>query len=331
MRHAFSSRGNNSQHHHQQQQQVDRQSQPLVPQLPPQLPPVGGSQPRRLSEAACVPSQALHHSGTGQAGSSSQAAEQQQRRTLKTSKSAANIGKMAASAAAPPPLLDFDFGSSLLTPESLRKSSSENGPGLAATAATGAQGFLLSGSGSQAAGDNSSQSYLIDYINHDYSDGASCMSADYTASGDSYSRQSVARRIINKNTQVRQTQYEYNFGSQIFDCFDNDFMLLKTDAFNAAGGLDAPSSSLPSSTPAAGTGSGRARPKQGRGAAAGTNRAGGAARKKNVDSVTAAAAYTAAAINSLVANSSKARASVATTTTGDAYQQHRVLIPSALK
>ncbi|KAJ1952291.1 hypothetical protein EC988_003634, partial [Linderina pennispora] len=311
VRHAFSSRGNNShssQGHY--QQQFAEQPYPPVPQLPPQLPPVGGSQPRRLSEAAQASLQTLRGGGE-----QTPVGQPKQPRTLKTSKSAVNIGKAAA-----PPRLDFDFGMSLLTPESLRKPSSETGVGTA-----GAQEQSSTDYGSQTTANSNSPSYLIDYINHGYNDSTSNTSFDFTGSGESYSRQSVARRIINKNTQVRQTQYEYNFGSQIFDCFDNDFMLLKTDAFNNVGGLAASpavagSSSISSS-----------RPKQVRKTAKGANPA-PAARKKNVDSVTAAAAYTAAAINSLVANGSKTRGPVASAATGSStYQQHQVLIPSALK
>ncbi|ORX66050.1 hypothetical protein DL89DRAFT_270436 [Linderina pennispora] len=237
VRHAFSSRGNNS-HSSQGHYQQQSAEQPYPP-----LPPVGGSQPRRLSEAAQASLQTLRGGGE-----QTPVGQPRQPRTLKTSKSAVNIGKAAA-----PPRLDFDFGMSLLTPDN-------------------------------------SPSYLIDYINHGYNDSTSNTSFDFTGSGESYSRQSVARRIINKNTQVRQTQYEYNFGSQIFDCFDNDFMLLKTDAFNNL------------------------------------------LARRMLTALTAAAAYTAAAINSLVANGSKTRGPVASAATGSStYQQHQVLIPSALK
>ncbi|KAJ1965927.1 hypothetical protein GGI12_000448 [Dipsacomyces acuminosporus] len=99
-----------------------------------------------------------------------------------------------------------------------------------------------------------------------------------------------ASLLTPESVHPRQTQYEYNFGSQIFDCFDSDFMLLKTDAFKGyenIGGIGLKEKSSK---------------KKANGAIKSQHQ-----RKKRPDNVTAATAYTAAAINSIVAGNARAR------------------------
>ncbi|KAJ2356836.1 hypothetical protein H4S02_012665, partial [Coemansia sp. RSA 2611] len=101
----------------------------------------------------------------------------------------------------------------------------------------------------------------------------------------------AARRVVNKSTRARQTQYDYNYGSQIFESLDKDLLLLKTDLFRDFElGLQA------ALDPAPGKENARAQPQP----------PPGRPRKRPAD-VTAATAYTAAAINRIVAHNAKAR------------------------
>ncbi|KAJ1740812.1 hypothetical protein LPJ78_001948 [Coemansia sp. RSA 989] len=184
-----------------------------------------------------------------------------------------------------PPRLDFDLGTSLLTPESLhnqRLHDETTGSMSLSTSQESSQDYAKA---STPVG-NDSAYYLIDYIMAQDGDTQPGLSASRPA----------ARRIVNMSTRARQTQYEYNYGSQIFECLDKDFVLLKTDLFN-----DIPMHAPPSAAAAAvrsdksSAGTTSTRP-----------------RKRPAD-VTAATAYTAAAINSIVAHNAKARSQLSNT------------------
>ncbi|KAJ2726262.1 hypothetical protein GGI07_000739 [Coemansia sp. Benny D115] len=269
-----------------------------------------------------------------------------------------------------PPRLDFDLGTSLLTPDStLQRSTAEQVAArvqtpqpLASTVSSQTPTKqLLDAEASQVA--NDSAYYLIDYINDADTSGLKAeISGSYTPSSASSaafvnvsasSQQPAhsqlgpaARRIMNKSTRSRQTQYEYNFGSQIFECLDKDLMLLKTDMFkefeDGKGSLGlltadgAPKlgsrdgSSLAGSTGGGGewgvysAGLGDAASTMSRSSA----NAGGRRKRNNVD-VTKATAYTAAAINRIVAHNAKARnaaVSVASPAAGNPSQLSRQLI-----
>ncbi|KAJ2673570.1 hypothetical protein GGI25_004671 [Coemansia spiralis] len=168
------------------------------------------------------------------------------------------------------PRLDVDLGNSLLTPDSIHRGAHDT-----LVSHTSPFPKLDVGSGPSGAESNDAY-YLIDYIN---SQQESKPGTEPTSTLSANIGIPAARRVLNKSTRARQTQYEYNFGSQIFECFDKDFLLLKTDAFKDNVRLE--SSEEPKAS------------KQRRG-------------KKPVDA-TAATAYTAAAINSIVAHNAKAR------------------------
>ncbi|KAJ2784352.1 hypothetical protein H4R18_001156 [Coemansia javaensis] len=207
--------------------------------------------------------------------------------------------------------LDFDVGASLLTPESLHQrvqdepaepepSESERAPSVAAAPAAPAAP-ALSGAGRQQswardAGDSSY--YLVDYIN------AQQPAPDVPPAT---VVRPPARHVVNKSTRARQTRYEYNFGSQIFECADTDFILLKTDVFKDVGlNLDLGLGLSHAGAAGAAAGKENARGARAPAAAAGRQSAAGRARKPPGD-VTAATAYTAAAINSIVSRNAKAR------------------------
>ncbi|KAJ2452355.1 hypothetical protein EV183_002985 [Coemansia sp. RSA 2336] len=186
-----------------------------------------------------------------------------------------------------PPRLDFDLGTSLLTPESLHNQRLHD-------EATGSMSLSTSQESSQDYAKaatpvgNDSAYYLIDYI----------MAQDGDAQPGLPAQRPAARRIVNMSTRARQTQYEYNYGSQIFECLDKDFVLLKTDLFN----------DIPTHTP---------QPAAAAATAAGSDKSSAGTtltrpRKRPAD-VTAATAYTAAAINSIVAHNAKARGQLSNT------------------
>ncbi|KAJ2769263.1 hypothetical protein IWQ57_003179, partial [Coemansia nantahalensis] len=161
---------------------------------------------------------------------------------------------------------------------------------------------------------NDSAYYLIDYINAQEVAGRAdggWLRRDSVAT--SFGRP-TARRVVNKSTRMRQTQYDYTFGSQIFESADAEFILLKTDVFKsvdldlnlgpgAVGGKDSAQKHQQQFQ--------RQRPP-----AASSGRP----RKPNGD-VTAATAYTAAAINSIVAHNAKARGAVSHAAGGNARRQ----------
>ncbi|KAJ2546101.1 hypothetical protein EV175_005724 [Coemansia sp. RSA 1933] len=171
----------------------------------------------------------------------------------------------------PLPRLDVDLGTtSLLTPDSMHRVPQHEDYTLVSQMspfpklqADGADPAASSATTAPASSD--SAYYLIDYINGQHEDDSDRQPHKQQQK---HSDIRAARRVVNKSTQMRQTQYEYNFGSQIFECLDKDLLLLKTDAFKDV--------------------------EKERG------------RKKPTD-VTGATAYTAAAINSIVAHNAKAR------------------------
>ncbi|KAJ2843082.1 hypothetical protein IWW36_005675, partial [Coemansia brasiliensis] len=188
-----------------------------------------------------------------------------------------------------PPRLDFDLGTSLLTPESLHNQRLHDDGNN-----TGSMSLSTSQESSQpdyakalTPVGNDSAYYLIDYIMAQDGDAQFSLPAQ---------QRPAARRIVNKSTRARQTQYEYNYGSQIFECLDKDFVLLKTDLFN-----DIPLHAPPSAAAAAAAASGGTRSDK-----SSTGTTSTRPRKRPAD-VTAATAYTAAAINSIVAHNAKAR------------------------
>ncbi|KAJ2409967.1 hypothetical protein J3F80_000904 [Coemansia sp. RSA 2526] len=188
------------------------------------------------------------------------------------------------------PRLDFDLESNLMTPESLHHQRVQDE-------------FTLVDRTHQVRAPvvkgvepgNDSAYYLIDYIN--------------SQDADNVSLHPAARRIVNTSTRARQTQYDYNYGSQIFETLDKDSILLKTDFFRDFElGLDAVSNG--GSTDAAPS----------------ANSATSRPRKRPAD-VTAATAYTAAAINSIVAHNAKARSSaVSPAAAGNARSQLGTLV-----
>ncbi|KAJ1724612.1 hypothetical protein LPJ53_001148 [Coemansia erecta] len=143
-----------------------------------------------------------------------------------------------------PPRLDFDLGASLLTPDSTL----HHGAGERGASPKEASAFEPPASASAPYGSvaNDSAYYLIDYINgesgtksgtgadraprHPSQPPSSSASAAAAAAA-----ATAARRVVNKSTRSRQTQYEYKFGSQIFECLDKDLVLLKTDVFKDVG------------------------------------------------------------------------------------------------
>ncbi|KAJ2123082.1 hypothetical protein IW147_002902 [Coemansia sp. RSA 720] len=179
------------------------------------------------------------------------------------------------------PRLDFDLESNLMTPESLHHQRVQDEYTLVdrthQTRAPVAKAVEPA---------NDSAYYLIDYIN--------------SQDADNVSLHPAARRVVNTSTRARQTQYDYNYGSQIFETLDKDSILLKTDLFRDFElGLDAVSNTAPSAASSATT----------------------RLRKRPAD-VTAATAYTAAAINSIVAHNAKARSSaVSPAAAGNARSQ----------
>ncbi|KAJ2809407.1 hypothetical protein H4R20_000132 [Coemansia guatemalensis] len=195
-----------------------------------------------------------------------------------------------------PPRVDFDLGSSLLTPDSLHQRSHADytlvaHPSTASNGGSAAQA-LQPKAAETADVANDSAYYLIDYINsQDMEDDSrpSSVEGGYDDAFHGATLLPAARRVVNVSTRVRQTQYEYNYGSQIFECLDKDFTLLKTDMFNDIG-VDLGVRPAPASaSPAAAQPLSAARP-----------------RKRPAD-VTAATAFTAAALNSIVARNAKAR------------------------
>ncbi|KAJ1889947.1 hypothetical protein LPJ66_007755 [Kickxella alabastrina] len=193
---------------------------------------------------------------------------------------------------------------------------------------------------------NDSEYYLIDYINSD-----SGYTLERTSGGMSHAAQAptqpalppAARRIVNKSTRARQTQYEYNFGSQIFECLDKDLLLLKTDAFKefetrlgmfstdtgeSIGGGGGSSAINPVSDWMQGSSKGNDAASM-VSAASGSGGRNNRKQQRSVD-VTKATAYTAAALNRIVAHNTKARSTVVSTaasaTTGNTSQLSRQLI-----
>ncbi|KAJ2888397.1 hypothetical protein FB639_000668 [Coemansia asiatica] len=213
---------------------------------------------------------------------------------------------------AQPPRLDFDLGSSLLTPDSsLHKSDNiaaehANKPKLDRPSVVNLSAAATAAPSSQVA--NDSAYYLIDYINSTDNDGGKAdasegyLSVSYSNNNNNNNRREssltpAARRVVNKSTRLRQTQYDYKFGSQIFECFDNkDLMLLKTDLFRGLDdGLDVSSMTEWMKSTSDTIGSITVKPG-----------AKSSSKKKQVD-VTKATAYTAAAINRIVAHNNKNR------------------------
>ncbi|KAJ1786713.1 hypothetical protein LPJ59_005875, partial [Coemansia sp. RSA 2399] len=212
------------------------------------------------------------------------------------------------------PRLDVDLGTtSLLTPDSMHRVPQQEDytlvshdmspfPKLQGDPASG-------GGGSGAAASNDSAYYLIDYINGQHEDN------DDKQQQYKHPDIRAARRVVNKSTRMRQTQYEYNFGSQIFECLDKDLLLLKTDAFKdfeKEVGRRVDSYGIGGAAAAAGaasTGRSFARKRQQQGSKADPETAHSVARRsrKKPTDVTGATAYTAAAINSIVAHNAKAR------------------------
>ncbi|KAJ1807124.1 hypothetical protein LPJ75_004882, partial [Coemansia sp. RSA 2598] len=239
-----------------------------------------------------------------------------------------------------PPRLDFDLGSSLLTPDS----SLHKDDGVSAEkqqqqqqqqrrradeprlGKPGASGFAAAPAVSVA---NDSAYYLIDYINSADNDSRADVSGSYLPASYGSNRESsmtpAARRIVNKSTRLRQTQYDYKFGSQIFECLDKDLLLLKTDLFNGMDdGLDVSSMSEWMKSTSDTIGSITVKNPA---AAKKTS-----SKKKQVD-VTKAMAYTNAAINRIVAHNNKNRgnnlhapAAAATAATGNSSQLSRQLM-----
>ncbi|KAJ2747160.1 hypothetical protein GGI20_000774 [Coemansia sp. BCRC 34301] len=223
----------------------------------------------------------------------------------------------------PAPRLDFDLGISLLTPESLhRVPNKDDGSVLRTDAqAVGTQ------QPAAAVVANDLAYYLIDYINGQQpveagGSGNSKERKDSYASGatpaSAAAKARAARRIVNASTRSRQTQYEYSFGSQIFECLDKDLVLLKTDAFREIEeqyGISSTASSnsqLPAATtsgvqPYAQRLSHSLAPHKQNSASSGRP---AAPRRKPMD-VTKVTAKTAAAINNIVAGNAKARSTVA--------------------
>ncbi|KAJ2083972.1 hypothetical protein H4R24_000415 [Coemansia sp. RSA 988] len=212
-----------------------------------------------------------------------------------------------------PPRVDFDLGTSLLTPDSLHQHTHEDYTLVAHPSATSNDGsaaqVLQPKAAETAEVANDSAYYLIDYINsQDMEDDSrsSSYSGDYNDAFHGATLLPAARRVVNISTRVRQTQYEYNYGSQIFECLDKDFTLLKTDMFKDIGVdlslLPAPASASPAVTAQPLS---SARP-----------------RKRPAD-VTAATAFTAAALNSIVARNAKARGSASVVPTANPGSQLR--------
>ncbi|KAJ2800494.1 hypothetical protein H4S07_005168, partial [Coemansia furcata] len=217
---------------------------------------------------------------------------------------------------AAPPRLDFDLGISLLTPESLHRVPKDNGP-VTRTEPPAAV--------SQPVVANDSAYYLIDYINGQQqpaSSGHKERSDSYVAAtpgamSSAAAKARAARRVVNTSTRSRQTQYEYSFGSQIFECLDKDLVLLKTDAFreieeqygisSAAANSQAPSVSAaqPYAQRLSNSLAVHKQYTSGRPAAP---------RRKPMD-VTKVTAKTAAAINNIVAGNAKARSNVVASAT----------------
>ncbi|KAJ2156898.1 hypothetical protein GGF46_004874 [Coemansia sp. RSA 552] len=213
------------------------------------------------------------------------------------------------------PRLDFDLGASLLTPDSLHQRVQEEYAVVTHTSAgcksgTGkdsgdeqaavgkpvkaAQATVPATAAAAADMTNDSAYYLIDYINSQ-------------AEPDTRLRAQLptARRVVNKSTRARQTQYEYNYGSQIFETMDKDLLLLKTDVFKGLDesfGLTSPPG--PTFDPAAFT-----RRFDARSSSLQTKTRVSAARpaRRRPADATAATAYTAAALNRIVAHNTKAR------------------------
>ncbi|KAJ2697791.1 hypothetical protein H4218_003708 [Coemansia sp. IMI 209128] len=206
---------------------------------------------------------------------------------------------------ASPPRLDFDLGISLITPDSLhgeparRVESRPIAPQQSAVA-------------------NDSTYYLIDYINGQQPGGPKERSDSYVVgapgavSSTAAARARAARRVVNTSTRSRQTQYEYSFGSQIFECLDKDLVLLKTDAFKEIEeqlGVSSTAGNAPASAVqpyAQRLSNSLAVHKQY------TSGRPAAPRRKPMD-VTKVTAKTAAAINNIVAGNAKARSNVAPT------------------
>ncbi|KAJ2025775.1 Serine/threonine protein kinase, partial [Coemansia sp. S3946] len=204
-----------------------------------------------------------------------------------------------------PPRLDFDLGISLLTPESLHRVPNKDDVSVQRTepAAVVSQPVVA----------NDSAYYLIDYINgqqplahKERSDSYATPGAVVSSSAAAKAR--AARRVVNTSTRSRQTQYEYSFGSQIFECLDKDLVLLKTDAFREIEEHYGVSSSVGQSVAqpyAQRLSNSLAVHKQFSGRPA-------APRRKPMD-VTKVTAKTAAAINNIVAGNAKARSNVVAT------------------
>ncbi|KAJ2604447.1 hypothetical protein EV177_006407 [Coemansia sp. RSA 1804] len=223
------------------------------------------------------------------------------------------------------PRLDVDLGAtSLLTPESLHRAPQEE----YTLVSHGTSSFpkLQGGADPAASGtttapaSSDSTYYLIDYINGNHEDGGNVASSGKQQQQQQQQRSEIraARRVVNKSTRARQTQYEYNFGSQIFECLDKDLLLLKTDAFkdfekevrrrvdlHGEGGA-AQSQQQQQQQQQHQQQQQQQQQQQLRRGKGDLETAAKRGRKKPTD-VTAATAYTAAAINSIVAHNAKAR------------------------
>ncbi|KAJ2782855.1 hypothetical protein GGI15_002782 [Coemansia interrupta] len=203
-----------------------------------------------------------------------------------------------------PPRLDFDLGASLLTPDSTL----HHGAGERGASPKDASAFEPPASASAPYGSvaNDSAYYLIDYINGDSgvkSDTRGDRASKHPSQPPSASAAAAtaARRVVNKSTRSRQTQYEYKFGSQIFECLDKDLVLLKTDMFKDVGtGLSTLDPGSVSSM------SEWMRSTADTMDAVNIKEAAAKPRKRQVD-VTKATAYTAAALNRIVAHNNKNR------------------------
>ncbi|KAJ2603826.1 hypothetical protein H4R99_002194 [Coemansia sp. RSA 1722] len=243
-------------------------------------------------------------------------------------------GKPAASRIvdAQPPRLDFDLGSSLLTPDSslhrndnsaAEQAKNESGvshamPVTPAAAAAAAAAVQVA---------NDSAYYLIDYINSTDNEGKADVSGSYIPAvsqannrDSSSSLTPAARRIVNKSTRLRQTQYDYKFGSQIFECFDKDLLLLKTDLFRGLeDNLEVSSMTEWMKSTSDTIGSITVKHPT-------AKMSSSSSKKKQVD-VTKATAYTAAALNRIVAHNNKNRSNNApAAATGNSSQLSRQLM-----
>ncbi|KAJ2709988.1 hypothetical protein H4R19_003973, partial [Coemansia spiralis] len=282
--------------------------------------------------------------GPGQQQPQSQQPQQQQRRRRDRQRGGKETRQRSSSDAGgssrigeslQPLQLDLDMGASLLTPESLHRrvqdeSADEPDPTAAdgrptqpaATAAAALAAKDASGIAAQVA--NDSAYYLIDYINAQEVAGRGENGWQRRDSVATSFGRPAARRVVNKSTRMRQTQYDYNFGSQIFESMDAEFILLKTDVFknvdldlNLGPGTAGGEENMRGGTRA----QQQAQAQQQRGRRPVPPSATAGRPRKPAGDVTAATAYTAAAINSIVAHNAKARSAVSHAAGGNARRQ----------